>query len=1186
MEKKFIVIALAALICTWANAQKKSGGSFKLPKNAEYSKGTALVKVNANFKSFFSSSSGRTQGLPIGSVTPLVPPIVSQRNANGRSQAPVVDITSYYKITFNPDQNIEEQINQLYATGYFEIVEPDYVYKSHVVPSDPSAANQYHLQTIKAYQAWDIKKGSDNPSVVIAIIDSGGDLDHPDLKDNLYTNPKEIASNGIDDDKNGYIDDVQGWDFVGSDTLNAFKTDFVGDNDVRVTKGGDVSHGTWTAGCASATTNNGIGIAGVAYNTKLLFTKHSGDNQKTTSGSVYSAYSGVLYAANQGIKIINCSFGGTSRSQIIQDVINHIVLDLGCLVVASAGNDNSSDSNYPAAYDNVVSVSATDKDDKKASFSNYGSTVDIAAPGVSILTTGYKSVYNTESGTSFSSPIVAGAAALVWAKNPSFTPQQVAEQLRVSSDETALNTANPSFAKQIGKGRLDIQRALTLELPSIRASNSKLLNASGLAAQPGDKALLTFNFTNFLKSTSSGLQISISTSSSNATITKASVSPGSIAGNATVSNNLTPFELTISSNAAEDASVDILITYSDGSYTDYQYASFLVNRSFIDVDKNTIATTMTSIGRIGYADAENTTRLKGSGFNFDNSSMLYEMGLIMGTDSTLLYNNVRGAKENFDQDFTSVDKIKEIVPGSRSYDEVFGSFKNSSTKVSITYRSLVWKQTPYDKFIILEYKVKNTTTAALNKFHFGIFADWDITTNGAEDAADWDNNTRLGYVYPATSAAKPIGGIQVLTGTPEYYAIDNLDANAGSSSFGLYNSTAGSFTKAEKFKSISSGLGRLQSGKTTTKGNDVSHVVSSGPYNIGAGEEITLAFALHAGKNLTDLKASAVYADSLYNYTLKATRPLASDVSVCYGKPATLNASGASTMKWYKNFTGGDALVTGSQFITGNLLNDTTLFVSNADKSYESVRTPVKVSVKSNPAISSSGATSFCEGQSITLSVADADSYLWNTGATTKTIQVAAAGNYSVTVKNTALSCQSISSPVVVKVNSSPVAKFTIPSTLPVIQSITFTDQSTNAVSWFWDFGDGSTSILQNPTHSYTSDISGTVKLKVTASNGCTSSISNPLSVITGVEEVDFTSIKAYPNPINNETLKVEIPASVKASSIHLMSPLGQSLFEQALSSNEKLIVEIPVSALPVGLYLLRVKVQDGFLTQKVMKMQ
>ncbi len=1190
MNKLVIVVLIISMGGAETWAQKKSLQFFKMSTNAQYSKGSVLVKIKPEYKNMFASSSsnGRTQGFNGAVVAPLAPGAHSDQAQTGRLSPPTIDITSYYKLSFDASVDVESYINELYSTGYFEIVEPNYVYKSQVVPNDPSVGNQYHLQTIKAFEAWDIAKGNTNSSVAIAIIDSGGELDHPDLKDNLYTNTKEIPGNSIDDDNNGYIDDVQGWDFVGNDTLNVTNPNFIGDNNVRITKGGDISHGTWSAGCASASTNNGIGIAGVSYNTKLLFTKHSADNQKETSGSVYGAYSGLLYAANQGIKIINCSFGGSSRSQIIQDLINYVVFDRGCLVVAAAGNNNSDEPQYPASYDNVLSVSATDKNDKRSSFSGYGKTVDIAAPGSNILTTGYKSIYTSESGTSFSSPIVAGAAALVWAKNPTFTPTQVAEQLRVTADETALNAANPSFIRQLGKGRLDIVRALTLEFPSIRATDSKLLNASGLAAQPGEKAFLSFNFTNYLKSTSNGLQISITSSSPFATITKATVTPGSIAGGSTSSNKLTPFELTISAAATEDASVDLLITYSDGAYNDYQFISFLVNRSFIDIDKNTITTTLSGIGRIGYADPESPTRLKGSGFNFANSSMVYEMGLVMGTSPSELFNNVRAVNSVFDQDFISINKIKEVSPGERSYGEVFGSMKSNDIagqeKISLSYRSLVWKEKPYDRFIILEYKVKNPTNQPMNAFHFGIFADWDITENGGEDAADWDNENKLGYVYPATSAAKPIGGIQVLTGTPEYYAIDNLDANAAPDSFGLYNATTGSFTDSEKFTSISSGLARLKAGKKTTKGNDVSHVVSSGPYNIAAGQEITLAFALHAGANLNDLKNSAKYADSVYNYTLKAVKPTATDISICYGQPAVLNANGASKLKWYKDFTGGTAIATGNQFTTGNLFNDTILYVSNAEKSFESVRTPIRVSVKANPIVATSGSTTLCEGQSVILSANEADSYLWNTGATSKTIEVKAAGNYSVTVKNNAFACQATSNTISVKVNANPTAKFSAPASVGPLASVSFTDQSTNATSWAWDFGDGGKSTLQNPTYTYKDIKDVVVKLTVTSSNGCTNSIASAISVITGVEDI-ADQISAFPNPISNEILTVEIPPTLLATDARLSTTFGETLFSSEFSSSiDKISFQIRVSDYPAGLYILQIRTKTGVISKKVVK--
>ncbi|MBI1768706.1 MAG: S8 family serine peptidase [Bacteroidetes bacterium] len=1188
--KKVIVFILLAAGLVEASAQIKRQKFFKMAANVEYQRGRVLVKIKNEFKDEVSqlairNSGARVRNVAVNSVAHLVKPELDRHGAarmGARAQNPTVDISKYFSLTFDASQNVEDYINQLYATGYFEIVEPEYKYRSTFKPNDPAISQQYYLSLIKAYEAWDITQG--DTTIVIAIVDTGGNLAHSDISPNLYKNWKEFPPNGKDDDGNGYIDDYQGWDFMGGDTLNVTDSKFLGDSDPSVTKGGDISHGTWAAGCASASANNGNGIAGVGYKTRLLFTKHSADNQRTDNGSLYNVYLGMLYAANQGnVKIINCSFGGSGQSQIIQDIINYIVLDRNCLIVAAAGNDGNSLPSYPAAYDNVLSVAATGKNDVKASFSNFGTTVDLSAPGVGIYTTGYNNVYNTVDGTSFSAPITAGAAALVWAKNPTYTALQVAEQLRVSADATALYTANSSMSGQLGKGRLDIQRALTLTLPSVRASNPKLVNQSGFAAVPGDKAFLTFDFKNFLKSTSAGIQISISSNSSAVSISKSTISPGIIAGGSTISNKLTPFELTIKAGAAPNTPVVLLVKYSDGNYSDYQYETFYVNPSFIDVNSNKITTTVTGIGRIGYQDTEGS-RLQGTGFIFDQNPMLFEMGLIMGTSTSNIYNNVRSTGSKYDKDFLSTTSIKQIVPGQRSYSEIFGAFSNSTTSASqavvVDYRSLVMKDAPYDKFIILEYKVKNPTANPLDNFYFGIFSDWDITTNGQQDAADWDNGNKLGYVYPAQTAAKPYGGIQVLTGTPVYYAIDN-DQTISGNPFGIYDG----YTDEEKFTTISTQ--RQKAGQINSSGNDVSQVVSSGPYNIAAGQTITLAFALHAAPNFSELQTSARYADSLYNYTMQASKPLANPDSICYNTKATLNASNATKIKWYSSFTGGQSFFTGTQYVTGNLKNDTAFYVSNADLFYESVRTPIKVKVRANPKIAASGSTTLCQGDTIKLSVTPADSTLWSNGQKTNSIKTFSTGKYSVKVKDNLLGCTSLSDTVKIVVNPKPKANFSVSGDQKTQIPITFTDQSTSAVTWFWDFGDGQNSTDRNPVHTF-SVPSSSIKLTVTAANACADTKTSAVSIITALEELPLNGIKVYPNPFSTQGLQIVIDNDdLSQAQLSLTNSLGQSIFSQDISTLEAHAeITIPSSALNDGLYIVKLSTGNKTVVRKVIKVQ
>lgn len=1183
MKKTLRWLVPLILIAQFVGAQPKNNFEFKLPAGIaenDYQQGKVWVKFKPSYKSTLQSNpSGRIASLQ-GTLRPLKR---GQGNANhGRVQAfkPAIDLSLYYEITFDKSISVETFINNLYATGLIEYAEPLYQEKMQLSPNDPSLSSQYFITKIKAIEAWDITQGSED--MIIGIIDSGVDINHPDLVNQIYINAAEANGvNGIDDDNNGYIDDIRGWDFSGADTLNAYDPDFVGDNDPAIYKSGaGFGHGTQVGGCAAASTNNSVGVAGVGFNSKLLFTKHFADNQPTTDRSYSSnLYQGILYAADNGAKIINCSWGGTYRSQVYQDILTHVTLDLGCLIVAAAGNENVATPLYPAAYDYVLSVGATDKNDKRASFSNYGTTLDLVAPGVSIFTTRYDDGYGNTDGTSFSSPITAGAAALVWTVHPEFTPLQVAEQLRVTADESIYQT-NAAFLNKLGKGRLDVYKAVTETSSSVRALNYKLVDTNGNAAEPGDNAFLYFDFINYLSSTSAGLTISISTTSTQITITKGTISPGVIESGATIRNSNTPFELSLSNSITENASIVLTLTYSDGDYQDTQSFTFIPNPSFRDIDDNKVLTTLSGTGRVGYDDPQNSAN--GVGFLFNDKSILYEMGLIMGTSSTSILNSVRNAS-GFDQDFVSTQRIREQIPGERSYSEIYGEFSNSTTvseqKVLVNYRSLVWRESPYDKFVILEYKIKNTQAVTQNDFYLGMFADWDISYQGGNDAAKWNNDTKMGYVYPKQSTELPHAGIQLLTGTPNYYAIDNDHTIAGNP-LGLYDG----YTDQEKFLTLSNGLTKSEAGNSTLAGNDVSHVISSGPYTIAAGEEITIAFALHAANNLDDLISSSKYADSIYNYTLKATTPVVAEVETCYGGSAVLTATGAAKYKWYKEFTGGEALASGNQLIVNNIYNDTTLYVSNATNTFESLRTPAFVKVKASPIVSTSQSTTFCSGESVELSVAEATSYMWSTGATSQSIQVTESGEYSVTVGyvNNELNCESESQVVSVSVLPLPDATFDF-SAINDLQ-YDFTNNSANASTWLWNFGDGTTSSNQNTSHTYTSADTYEVSLTVTDAKGCVQTSSQTISIILSDEDRLAKSITVYPMPAQNKTITIKFDGiTARNIGLNLMDTRGSSLINSTIGDQEGTFTKtISCPTLQTGIYLLKCTLDGKVVVKKV----
>ncbi len=305
------------------------------------------------------------------------------------------------------------------------------------------------------------------------MIDTGIDYTHPDLAANIWTNTAEIQGNGKDDDGNGFVDDVHGYDFANNDG------DPMDDN----------GHGTHVAGTIGAVGNNGIGVAGIDWNVKLMALKFL---DATGSGLISNAIRALDYAVMMGAQVSNNSYGGGGYDPAFADAI-HNAQSNGHILVAAAGNDglnNDTTPSYPSNYnfDNVVSVAATDHNDQLASFSNYGaSTVDLAAPGVDILSTYKGGGYAYMSGTSMATPHVTGAVALIRDQHPDWSYTQVIQQL--------LSTTDPLSSlqgKTITGGRLDLGRALALPTDS---QGARILSSSlaGSVSGPVNHVRLTFS---------------------------------------------------------------------------------------------------------------------------------------------------------------------------------------------------------------------------------------------------------------------------------------------------------------------------------------------------------------------------------------------------------------------------------------------------------------------------------------------------------------------------------------------------------------------------------------------------------------------------------------------------------------------------------------------------------------------
>jgi subtilisin family serine protease len=323
--------------------------------------------------------------------------------------------------------------------------QPNYIYRICREPNDPDFADQYAHQLICMQAAWDLSTGSRD--IVVALIGTGVDVNHPDLKENIWINPGEIPGNGIDDDDNGYVDDVHGWNF-GNANNNVVPSASPYDT--------TPNHETQVAGVIAARGNNGAGVVGVNWQASLMVLRVS---LSFTSKEVADA---LDYAAANGARVVNMSFGGDSfgaeGDRLVQTAIDGAYAR-GVLLVASAGNSDSSRPNYPAAYYNVMAVASTNAEDKKTGHSTFGAWVDIAAPGTDIVTTDLGGSYIATAGTSFSSPYVAAVATLLFAYRPGLTAVQARAILENTVDPLDYGELDPNLC-YIGAGRVNAYQAL------------------------------------------------------------------------------------------------------------------------------------------------------------------------------------------------------------------------------------------------------------------------------------------------------------------------------------------------------------------------------------------------------------------------------------------------------------------------------------------------------------------------------------------------------------------------------------------------------------------------------------------------------------------------------------------------------------------------------------------------------
>jgi hypothetical protein len=403
------------------------------------------------------------------------------------------ELQRYWKVHFTSASAVEAFIAAAQQLPSVELAERVPLLRPSLSkPNDHSAQTTWHLHTIKAFDGWEyIEANYPNlERVLVAIVDDAVAIDHDDLKANIWTNPKEIPGNNRDDDFNGFVDDVNGYDLADLD------------NDPR--PAGTMTHGTHCAGIAGAVTDNGKGVAAVSWNRLwLLPVKAAGD--ASNGQNIAAGYEGIQYAVKTGAKVISCSWGGPGNSSYSVASINAARLR-GAIVIAAAGNDDMElgvgvgTAQFPCMINGVLCVGATASNDAKTGYSNYGKAIDVCAPGDLYSTVSYNgfNTYATFNGTSMSTPLVAGAAALLYSAFPDMNSVEADRIIRCGCDN--LDAIDPDFVGKLGHGRINLKRMFQcaerpLSCSAVDTLNRPLNPELFDAFMIGNKPVASFNTT-------------------------------------------------------------------------------------------------------------------------------------------------------------------------------------------------------------------------------------------------------------------------------------------------------------------------------------------------------------------------------------------------------------------------------------------------------------------------------------------------------------------------------------------------------------------------------------------------------------------------------------------------------------------------------------------------------------------
>lgn len=850
MKMHRIGILFALVLITFPSLAQQPG--------IDYAENTIIIKFESDLaaEAYISKSKAEASFLTTYNASPLKQiwrdeysqQLNSTLRAKGKlaSMPDVSDLSRIYEFQYNDEIDPLVLSQKISSLPDVEYAEPRFIYYTDDVVNTNDPIQNSFVNFHSFDDAWEISQSS--TEVIISVVDSGVNYLHEDLEEKHWVNEDEIPGNGIDDDNNGYVDDYLGWDFWDSgSTANA-----VQDSDPFAINN---PHGTHVAGISTAVPDNNLGLAGAGFNAKYMAVKAGGIADDPSTGndesrSIGFGYEAIMYSVINGADIVNCSWGGFGFSSFGEDIVN-MATEAGVLVIASAGNSSTNELHYPSSLENVLSVGALGTTGNIiASYSNYGSTVDVFAQGTISSSVGVgPSDYATFQGTSMSSPVVSGLAALIKTEYPTWTPEQIKQQIRTSS--SSIDQFNSGeFALQLGTGSIDAFVAISSPQPGIVIERSESFNESGGKLGINENGTFKVFLRNVGNATTS-LTINVEALTPGLSFSSNTFPVGAISNDGIAEVEI---PITLTEDILETLSADMMIEFIDNSvgYRDFRVIVF-DNLQFDVSDANNLALSFSPSGNIGFFDAQNG--IGGVGFvpdhqtaNFLTDNLLYEGGIIFEANERVA-NNVRSTSGNVDRQFTPVEFYEVTDPGIVSLADGFTMFRPTENtgldKVEISLNTYAFATPDLENSVILNYVIRNTSSIlALSEVYLGIFNDWDIG-DFTNNNVSYNQEDDILFAQGEQDSGFPMVAVATLANTSSVLAINN---NFGGSNSDFQFGLSDGYNIIEKRNSLRAGTENTLAFRT-----DISSVVATGPYFIPPGESVSLGFVYAFGDSETEL---------------------------------------------------------------------------------------------------------------------------------------------------------------------------------------------------------------------------------------------------------------------------------------------------------------------------------------------